>query len=574
MGTKARQFKGISASSGKFYGKSLKIISRNHIILQNYINLEEVEFEINKFIVSLKSTKLELESIINKKLRELNPDLIAILEAQLAMLEDQEFINNVIKRIKKYKENAPYALMNVINIITNKFNSFEDEYFRERAVDIQDIGKRLENNILGTKSDSKIFSNLNEQVIIVAHQLSPSQIINMDKTNIGGIVTEMGGKTGHMAILAKYYEIPTIVGLKNICSFIKESEYILLDADEGTITKRPSLNQIKYYGASRPLKKYLNDSRDAITKDGIKIKLLANIELVNDCGEILEQGINGIGLFRSETIITNTNNNNPSEEVQFKVYRQILKRMKNLPVIIRTFDLGADKFNPNLSEDNPFLGNRGIRYCLQNIEWFRVQIMALLRASNYGNLSIMIPMVTQKHEILETKKILEECKNELRSRNIKFDKNVRIGSMIETPSSVVCMDQLAEESDFFSVGTNDLLQYTMVVDRNNPYISDLYNPLHLSFLRTLSRIVKEASEYKKPLSICGELASDINFTILLIGLGFRELSVSKPLIQKIKNIIRAIDIKQAQKLTKHVFKLSEAEKYQQIMSYLFSKHLV
>ncbi|MCB1191592.1 MAG: phosphoenolpyruvate--protein phosphotransferase [Leptospiraceae bacterium] len=574
MSIKVKQFKGIPASSGKFYGKTVKIIAKNHIIIQNYIGLEEVEPEINKFINSVKSTKEDLESIINKKVHELNHDLIAILEAQLTMLVDEEFNNQVIKRIKKFRENAPLALMNVINFITNQLSTLEDEYLRERAVDIQDIGKRLENNLLGETGDGKIFSNLNEQVIIIAHQLTPSQIINMDKSNIGGIATEMGGRTGHMAILAKYYEIPTVVGLKNICDNIKEDEYILLDADDGIIIKKPKLHQIKYYGAAKPIKDFLYDTRSAITKDGFRIKLFANIESQNDCQSLLRLGVDGIGLFRSESIITNLNNTNPSEEEQFEIYKQILSEMNNLPVIIRTFDLGADKLNPNLHEDNPFLGNRGIRYCLQNVDWFKVQIKALLRASYFGNLYIMIPMVTQKHEIMETKKIIEECKMELKSKGEYYDLNLRFGSMIETPSSVICLDQLAKESDFFSIGTNDLLQYTMVVDRNNPYIPDLYNPLHLSFLRSLSTIVKQSEEHRIPVSICGELASDINFTILLIGLGFRELSVAKPLVRKIKTIIRAIDINQAQKLVKHVFKLSEAEKYQQIMSYLFNKHLV
>lgn len=569
--SKTLVYKGIPASYGKFYGKALKIISSNHIILQTRIDDKKVKFEISKFQKALTKTKKELESIIEKK--TMNQDIKDILVSQICMLDDPLLIDGVIKKIKDSHQNAALALFNSIEEISNKFTTLNDDYFSERAVDIRDIGKRIEDNLLGRKSDYNILSGITEEVIIVAHELTPSQMIHIDKKMVKGIATETGGKTGHMAILAKNYSIPTVVGLNNITSIINDNEYILIDADDGVVIRNPVLNQIKYYGSSSLIgsNKY-EDLSSSSTHDGHRILVKVNLDSENDCESILRLNADGVGLYRSEAILIEDPDKIYDEEEQFRIYKKIASDMSNLPVTIRTFDLGGDKFDTKFREDNPFLGNRGVRFALKNSSWFKKQLRAILRASIFGNISIMIPMVSSISEIIETKKLIADSKLELRKKGIEY-KDVKVGTMVETPACALALDQFAKECDFFSIGTNDLLQYTMAVDRNNHYISDLYNPYNLSFLRLLQMIIAASNNYRIPLSICGELASDTKFTILLLGLGLRELSVSLPLVRKIKKIIASIDVAQAQILAEKVLKLAEDEKYLEIDAFLFNKHI-
>ena len=549
---KTTVYRGIPASYGKFYGKALKIISSNHIILQTHIEEKKVKLEVARFLKALRKTKKELEAIIDKK--SMNQDIKDILISQICMLDDPLLLDGVINRIQNNHENSAFAL------------------FSERSVDIRDIGRRIEDNLLGRKSDHHILSELKEEVIIVAHELTPSQMIHIDKKMVKGIATEMGGKTGHMAILAKNYSIPTVVGLNKITSLIEDDECILLDADDGVVIRNPSFNQIKYYGSSSPLEEKKEEAINSFTRDGQRISIKVNLDSENDCESIIKSNADGVGLYRSETILIEDADKIHDEEEQFRIYKKIAADMQNLPVTIRTFDLGGDKFDNKYKEDNPFLGNRGVRYSLKNPSWFKKQLRAILRASVYGNLSIMIPMVSTISEVIRTKKIIEDCKADLKKKNLEY-KDIKIGIMVETPACALALDQFARECDFFSIGTNDLLQYTMAVDRNNHYISDLYNPYNLSFLRTLHMIIGASNTFNIPLSICGELASDTNFTILLIGFGLRELSVSLPLVRKIKKIVASMDIHQAQLLAEKVLKLSEEEKYTEIDSFLFNKHI-
>lgn len=567
---KTTVYRGIPASYGKFYGKALKIISSNHIILQTHIEEKKVKLEVARFLKALRKTKKELEAIIDKK--SMNQDIKDILISQICMLDDPLLLDGVINRIQNNHENSAFALFNSIDEISNKFAGLNDDYFSERSVDIRDIGRRIEDNLLGRKSDHHILSELKEEVIIVAHELTPSQMIHIDKKMVKGIATEMGGKTGHMAILAKNYSIPTVVGLNKITSLIEDDECILLDADDGVVIRNPSFNQIKYYGSSSPLEEKKEEAINSFTRDGQRISIKVNLDSENDCESIIKSNADGVGLYRSETILIEDADKIHDEEEQFRIYKKIAADMQNLPVTIRTFDLGGDKFDNKYKEDNPFLGNRGVRYSLKNPSWFKKQLRAILRASVYGNLSIMIPMVTTMSEVIRTKKIIEDCKADLKKKNLEY-KDIKIGIMVETPACALALDQFARECDFFSIGTNDLLQYTMAVDRNNHYISDLYNPYNLSFLRTLHMIIGASNTFNIPLSICGELASDTNFTILLIGFGLRELSVSLPLVRKIKKIVASMDIHQAQLLAEKVLKLSEEEKYTEIDSFLFNKHI-
>jgi phosphotransferase system enzyme I (PtsI) len=563
-------FRGISASYGKFYGKALKIISSNHIILESKISPVNQNAEITKFLRSLRKTKEELEKIIEQK--SIPIDLKEILNSQIVMLDDPILIEGVTKRIKEKSENAALALFHTIDEISKQFENLDDEYLSERAVDVRDIGKRIEENLLERKSDYNVLTDLKEEVILIAHELTPSQMIHIDKSKVKGIATEMGGKTGHMAILAKNYSIPTVVGLNHITTEIEEDEFIFIDSDEGVLIKNPSISLIKYYGPKSNLKQLKKEIIQPITKDGTKILLKVNLEEESLVEPLLQEGIDGVGLYRSEALLIEDSSILYDEEKQFYSYKTILQKMKDLPVTIRTFDLGGDKFNSNEEEDNPFLGNRGIRFALRNKIWFKKQIRALLRSSIYGNLSIMLPMIVSLKEVMDTKEIIQECKKELDEQKIIY-RDFKIGIMVETPACAISLDIYSKQVDFFSIGTNDLLQYTMAVDRNNPYLSDIYNPYHISFLRLLFNISENSKKFKKPFCICGELASDTHFTILLLGMGYRELSIAPPLFSKIAKIISHTDIQSAEKLVKQIFKLSRKEKYTEMESFLFTKHM-
>ncbi|TGK00612.1 phosphoenolpyruvate--protein phosphotransferase [Leptospira semungkisensis] len=576
-GTKRITYQGIVAFPGRFYGRCVKIgTKRRHLAHGAYIHESQKPEELSKLSKALDSSKVELKSIITKlKAREEDKELKEILETQVTITDDPGLQDSFRSRIKEYNENAFLAVQNTINELTDKFTRLDNPFFRERSDHFQDISNRILENLLDKKEEVSFLADQSEDVILVARQITPSQMILMDKSRIRGIATDLGGKTGHMAILARNYGIPTVVGLREFYRNVNDLEYVFLDADTGQMVRNPTIEEVKYYGASSPLfgEEKSSKPKKAITKDGIRIRLKCNLESDTDCDIAKKADVDGVGLFRSESLFLKYQDKNVSGEEQFLAYKRIAEEMDPNPVYIRTFDIGADKFSTGEFEENPFLGNRGIRYSLQNVDWFKEQLNSILRASAYGNLSILLPMVTSVAEIRKTKAILEECKRELSAKKEKFNKKIKLGVMVETPSAVSSMDVLAKEVDFFSVGTNDLLQYLMAVDRNNANVSNLYNPFHISFLRALSQIVETAWKYEKPLSICGELASDTNFTILLLGLGFRELSVALPFVSSIRKILGSVGLKQANFLLKKIMDLSEEEDYEAIEAFLFSKHL-
>lgn len=575
MGKQNCKFQGIPASPGKFLGPCLKIISSDHVILENSIQRHETSDEIKKFHTAAKKTKLELENIISKNSLDLNENLQAILEAQIFMVEDPVLLESVKNRIEKYLENAATALFHSIEKISKDFESISDQYFQERAEDIRDIGKRIEKNLLGTRSDEKILSSLNKQVILVSKELTPSQILNINKFYIKGIATEKGGRTGHMAILARHFGIPAVLGLKNIHETVEKDGLGYIDGDNGVFVYNPAEIQKKLF-SFEPIDRTLQSKAklSKTTLDSEPITILANAESQDDIIEIKDRGFDGIGLYRSEMILLGRKGF-PSEEDQFIQYAKMTKSLNGKTFVLRTFDIGGDKSGEDFveTEENPFLGNRGIRYFLRNKDLFRQQIRAILRASQFGPISILLPMISYMNELRQAKTLIRECERDLHKKGIETG-NIKIGPMIETPACIFILDSLAKESDFFCVGSNDLLQYIVAVDRNSSILSDLYNPFHFGFLKSLEKVARFGRENNFPVSICGEIASDTNFTMLLIGMGFRSLSISVPTARKVAKIISGSTVDHCLKLYNKVIDLSAKEKYQELEAHLFHKHLL
>jgi phosphotransferase system enzyme I (PtsI) len=570
-------FYGISAYPGVIFGKCKKIRTSedHHLIHRSDLQKNEISHEIVLFKSSLNKTEHELTSIIAENEEVAGSfELREILTSQKDMIRDPLLYERVVERIQDHAENAPLAVETTIRNIYEEFMNLGDSFFQDRADHILDIGKRITKNLMQKNlSANEGLNHLQESVILVARDLTPSEMIHLDKTKVLGIATDFGGKTGHMAIIARNYGIPTIVGLRNIYSNVEDGEYILLDADRGFLKKNPDIEEFKSYGIrSNISERKKRDPKESLkTLDGERIYLKANLENDLGCEEIIEKNAEGIGLYRSEVLFLQIQDHSPTEEEQFVIYRKILRKMGDKSVVIRVFDVGADKFEIGTHEDNPFLGNRGIRYLLRHPNLFKEQIRALLRSSIYGNLQILLPMITTVKEITKTKELIEECRLELENEGYTVRNKIPLGIMIETPSCAIGLENYLSGIDFVSIGTNDLLQYLMAVGRNNYSISDLYNPLHIVFLQTLENIVLLCKKKKIPVSICGEVATDPDMIGLLIAMGFRELSVSAPFIQVIQDRILKSKLKDMKSILKKVKELSLSEKYFEIESLIREK---
>lgn len=565
------QFLGIVAYPGIIYAKTKKLETKSYSELPTRSDLttSEREEDIQKFLASIQSTERELDSIIQETASsETGLDLIEILASQKDILQDPMFKEGVTQRIRELGESVGLALINTVQRIYDDFMNLEDEFFRERADHIQDIGKRVSSNLYRTlnRDFEKKDLVLEEPCILVAKDFSPSELIGLDKSQILGIATDHGGKTGHMAIIARNYGIPTIVGLKNLSTYLMDGEFILLDAERGFVKRNPSIEETKFFGirSSLPLPETNFSFQNLKTNDGTRIVLKANLETEDDCGDVLDKGAEGIGLYRSEILYLQFKNHTPTEDEQFQVYKKILKAMDPLPVVIRAFDIGADKYEIGSHEDNPFLGNRGIRYLLRHPGFFKEQLRALYRASSYGNLQILIPMITTISEIRDSLELIEETKEELESEGVHIARDIPLGIMVETPACAIGLESYIRYVDFISVGTNDLLQYTMAVERNNYAISDLYNPFHASFLTLLERIAQVANKKKIPVSICGEVATDPDMTGILLAMGYRDLSIAPPFFVKIQERIRNMKLRKEKAILKKVKALATEDKFYEI----------
>lgn len=565
--------KGLPASPGIVIGKAFVLKSEALTIPKYKISSKNVASEIKRYVDALASTRAELAEIQRKVEEEMGESCPDIFSAHLLILDDPVLRENTIKTMEKDNINAEYAVSQVLDKIGKTFSHIEDNYLRERAQDFKDVGRRILKNLMGKKEET--LANLRDKVIIVAHDLAPSETAQMDKDKVLGFATDVGGRTSHTAIMARSLTIPAVVGMRDITQRVKSGETIVLDGYDGVTVVNPQKNTLERYLRKQERLVVLEKKLDKLKKtpaqtiDGHKIALLANIELPKEVELLDRYGAEGVGLYRTEFFFLNRRDI-PSEEEQFQAYKYAAERVSPLPIVIRTLDLGGDKFASVLEtpkEINPFLGWRAIRFCLARPDVFKAQLRAILRASVYGKVSIMYPLISTLQELRQANKILNEVKKELKKEKKPFSKDVKIGAMIETPSAAITSDLLAEEVDFFSIGTNDLIQYSMAVDRINEKIAYLYQPASPAVLRFIKHIVDSGHRKGIKIAICGEIAGDIQLTMLLLGLGVDELSMGPVAIPGVKQIIRSVTIEEAKKITEKALSFDSAEK---IMSYLKS----
>lgn len=564
-----KRLRGIAAAGGIRIGKALLLGKEELFIPQNKIKKQDIPKQIQLFEEALIKTRQEIIDLQNKIAKDMGSDGARIFDAHLLVLEDRTLIEEVITQLKKEQKHVAYIFSCVLQKYLKVFSKIEDEYLKERVTDINDIGKRVLRNLLGKKKFS--LDNLKEEVIVVSHDLSPSETAAMHKKNVGAFVTDIGTKTSHTAIMAKSLEIPAVVGLEKATKEIKNGEILIVDGLSGVVIINPDEKTIANYKKEEKKlsdlsKKYLSlKDLPSLTKDGRKIEVIANIELPDEIPTIRDHGAEGIGLYRTEFFYMNRDGL-PTEEEHFEAYKYVAQSMKPFPVIIRTLDLGGDKFISDLNvpaDMFPFLGWRAIRFCLARPDIFKTQLRAILRASAYGNLKLMYPMISGIEELRQANALLEEAKKELLHKNIPFNKDIKVGVMIEVPSAALTADILAKEADFFSIGTNDLIQYSLAVDRTNEKVAYLYEPAHPAMLRMIKNVIEAGHNNGISVGMCGEMAAEPIFALLLLGLGLDEFSMPSVIIPEIKEMIRNITTKEARAITEEALKLQTGKEVEE-----------
>lgn len=570
--------KGIPASPGIVVGKAFLLDREQYVINRRAVKEEGIQDEIRRFKNALIQTKGEILEIKKRISEEMGIEHGQIFSAHLLVIEDSMLIEEVIAKLKKEKLCIEYIFQDVLKRYIKVFSEMDDEYLKERISDINDVGKRILKNLIGAKED--ILSGIKEKVIVIAYDLSPSDTAMMHKKNVIGFATDIGGRTSHTAIMAKSLEIPAVVGLEVLTKRAQAGDTLIIDGTHGVVVVNPSPKTLKKYESSRlrfrEFEKHLLELRDlpSETRDGRKVELSANIEVPEDVPSVIAHGAQGIGLYRTEYFFMNRKDL-PSEDEQFKAYSAVAKKMETAPTIIRTLDLGGDKFLSQLeipNEMNPFLGWRAIRFCLARPDIFKTQLRAILRASAHGRLKVMYPMISGLEELRQANVLLEEVKKDLKKAGTAFDEEIEVGAMIEVPSAALTSDILAKEVDFFSIGTNDLIQYAIGIDRGNEYVNYLYAPLHPAVLRLIQYTIDAAHATGIPVSMCGEMAGRTIYTPILLGMGIDQLSANAFAIPHIKEMARKIDLNHCRKIVKQLLAMKTADEIQGYMFDEFKRH--
>lgn len=564
--------KGVAASPGIVIGQAHVLKEYPIHIDQQPIAAEQVEAELQKFEEALVKAKSQLEIIRDKAKKEMGADKAEIFGAHLMMLEDEVFLGEIREKIKSESLRAEYALTLVVAAYTEMFQNMEDEYLKERATDIQDVSDRLVKNLLNIPMQS--LADLAEEVVIIARDLTPSDTAQMNKECVMAFATEMGGRTSHTAIMARSLEIPAVVGCVGLLAEVQNGDLVIVDGNKGLVFLNPDQDTLEQYRkAQEEYARYIQELKElkdlpAETNDQARrVELVANIGTPKDCAGALANGAEGIGLYRTEFLYMDRAAL-PGEDEQFVAYKAVAEEMKGRPVIIRTLDIGGDKKLPYLDmpeEMNPFLGWRAIRMCLDREEILRTQLRAIMRASAYGTLRIMYPMVSNADEIRKANAILAEVKADLDREGIPYDRNLQVGIMVEIPAAAVIADLLIKEVDFFSIGTNDLIQYTIAVDRMNEHISYLYEPLHPAVLRLVKNVIDASHRAGKWTGMCGEMAGDVAAAPILLGLGLDEFSMSAVSIPRVKKVIRGLTWAEAQEIAQKALAAESAEEIRRLL---------
>ena len=558
------RIQGISGSRGVAVGNVYRYIQEEIVIPDYTVADDKVEEEIGKFAAAMAATLKQLDTIRQKALDEMGPEEAAIFEAHMQIAQDPSLSDGIKSLVESSHTNVVAATAQTIETFANIFLGMEDPYMRERGADIKDIGDRLMRNMLGM--NPRGLSHISGEVILVAQDLAPSDTASLDKNVVKGIVTAAGGPTSHAAIMARTLEIPAVMGVGDIESFVDGDKAVVLGTD-GIVEMNPSdADWDEYTNQAAAFQEELKRLREsanleATTTDGHYVELFGNIGKAKDAKNALTMGAQGIGLYRTEFLYME-NDELPAEDVQFEEYKKVAQDMKGTPVIIRTMDIGGDKELKCLdlpSEMNPFLGYRAIRISLNRPDIFKVQLRALLRASAFGDIHIMYPMIASVEEVKQANAMLDECKDELTAEGKEFNKDIKVGIMIEVPAAAVISPILAKYVDFFSIGTNDLCQYTLAVDRMNEAIGSLYQPLHPGVIRLIKHVIDASHEHGKFTGMCGELAGDPVATMILLGLGLDEFSMTASSIPLIKNILRSVSKAECEEVANKALTMDTAE---------------
>lgn len=559
--------KGIAVSPGVVIREAFMFESEGYRIPRHIIRKEEIEGEIHRLEKAIEDSKKEIQDLEVRVSENLGSEIGSIFNTHRMILQDIRLKNEIIEKIKKTNFTPEFSVSLALRVYIRKFQNVNDSYLAERVSDIFDVERRLLRNLLGEKREE--LKNLVQEVVLVAHDISPSQTASLDTEKVKGFATDVGGRTSHTAIVARALGIPAVVGLGTITTDIFGGDTVIVDGNRGIVIVRPDEEtHLTYQSKVKSIhvfeEKLATELKDqpSTTRDGKHISIYGNIEFPKETHINIKYGAEGIGLYRTEFLYLGSPTP-PTEEEHLEAYTTVVRELKDKPIIIRTLDLGADKFahSDDRKEGNPFLGCRSIRYCFENPSIFKIQLRAILRASVLGNVKILFPLISSLQELRRAKHTVCEVMKELDKEKIPFNKNIEMGIMIEVPSSVMIADILAKECDFFSIGTNDLIQYSLAVDRNNERVAYLYCPVHPAILRFLKLAIKAAEENNIPIGICGEMGSEVEYAIPLIGLGITEFSVAPAtIIPEIKKIIRSVTFEKAKEVAETACRFDDPEK--------------
>jgi phosphotransferase system enzyme I (PtsI) len=547
---------GIAASQGIAYGQIFVYLQSDVEVPSYQVEDEKRIDEIARFDRALVVTRQQISKIKNEVEKNIGPEEAAIFDAHLMVLEDEALIGETIREFEATGRNIETCFHNVSSRYVQAFSEIDDEYLRERAGDLRDVAQRVLHNLLGQAENT--LNRLADQRIVVASDISPSESATLDRSSALALVMDSGSKTSHAVIVARSMKMPSVVGVRNLTSRVTNGDWAIVDGYDGVVILNPSESTLFRYGKIQEQKKSFEarllevNRQPAITLDGVAVSLMANIEKAEEVTKAKAYYAEGIGLYRTEFLFLNSARM-PSEQEQFLAYKSVVEAMTPLPVVIRTLDLGGDKPMAGKAdlfpkENNPFMGFRAIRFCLEHQDIFKEQLRAILRASAFGKVKLMYPMISGAEELARANAVLAECIVELKAKNVPFDPEMQVGTMIEIPSAAATADLLAKQSAFFSIGTNDLIQYLLAIDRVNDRIAHLYEPTHPAILRTLRHIVNEARQHKISVSVCGEMGGDPVFAPLLLGLGIDCLSMSPAWLPSVRYLVRAMTMSDAKGL--------------------------